>query len=708
MISILRRISPFVNHGVVALSTVEKLPALFRLLSRKDAEEFTGNVMILNDLHRGGGRYSHPIAYIKFHYGEYLDYKELVREDKRFAYFLGAEGYIHILHLFDVWVLNYTRGIREPVIKIRTTSSRAELIVEFSYNASIVKAIRTVPTATFLTLKDRKVWLISMKYRSDLLAALSKYTIEIDGMASTPEVLKGGGIPEDRIPSRPLAPGYEATFDGDGLPISSSGFKAPPLAEFQVKGFNVVYKTVRGFILADEMGLGKTWQVLNGVDARIKNGRSNRIIVLAKSSILYNWLSEIKAFTDLEGCLYNQSTPAKRFKLATDIINGKNVPDILVMSYDTFRNDVETIKEIMKTQGFDTMVMDEAHKIANPTSKIGTLLPEIKAKCFIMMTGTPIINNPLECFNYFKILKLIPDNINWYKFRNYYGILDKFKRTVGVKHVDELRPLFATHMLRRLKKTHLKSLPDEIYEDVLIEMPPDQAKIYKAVLDEVKQELILGKFNIETMEEPGVKLLRLQQAVNHPAILGFEYPKPGGKIARMAEIIEEVVEAGTKAIIFTSSTEFLKIIQNYLQTYPIKGARYVMVTGADSSKRRSEKEAVFKTDPDTNLFFGSTKAVQEGMNLQVATEVIFLDLPWTWAAFDQAFSRAHRAGQKSHVRIRTFKTLLKSGDKMSHTIDNIVQQVIAAKKGMSDDMLNVTSSNNSNQREMMKQLFKGA
>lgn len=519
-----------------------------------------------------------------------------------------------------------------------------------------------------------------------------------------------GGIPEDTIPSTPVVPGYKVLYGPDGSVVSSEGFKTDPWGEFQVKGFNALV-SLDFLILADDAGLGKTWMVANAMEARKKLGQLVRGVVLCKASLLFNWRDEILTHTHLRPVIV-AGTAHQRARMY-NYLEHHDDWDVILISYETFRQDISCMQGIDNYKDLQFCIMDEAHKIKNATSRIGSLVHYIPFKYRYVLTATPLPNTPLEAYNYLAWGGKL--SMNWWAFRKRYAIFGGFnnKEIVGYKNIKELQNLIRDNMLRRLKKDKLKELPEVTFKTIPVEMTKQQNLLYNAVKKEIMEDLT--DTTLRQIPSALTKLLRLQQITDSPILIGAD--SKSGKLEALDDLIEDLIDqGGEKVIIFSRFREMVKILEERYRKYNpaiVHGDIDANGRTREAAERMlsktipvywgvpaEEKEKMlqevmtsdrqkevyrFQNEDSCKMFIGTSPACREGLTLTAATHVIFVDCEWAWDYIAQAYSRAHRISQKNAV---TVYFLVCEG-----TIDEHVVEVVQNKRSMSQTMLGAPDEN---------------
>ena len=313
------------------------------------------------------------------------------------------------------------------------------------------------------------------------------------------------------------------------------------------------------------------------------------------------------------------------------------------------------------------IAFDEAHKAKNPESQQGQALLSIKAKHPIPMSGTFVLNNPLDL--YLPLRWAGFEDHNFYQYKNHYCVMGGFnnKEVVGYKNLDELRTIMSKVMLRRTKGDVL-DLPPKVHSVEYVDLTSDQKKLYK----EVKEQIVESIDKIRMHPDPLSEMLRLRQVTGAPEILSTTITQ-SAKLDRLVEIVEEIISVDEKAIIFSQWSTMTDIIRGKLKEY-----NPAYITGDVKSEIRMDEVNRFQNDDTCKVIIGTIGAMGTGLTLTAASTVIFVDEPWNRGLKDQAEDRAHRIGTRGTVRVVT----LIAKDTIDEGVYNLVQ-----KKGRMADFL---------------------
>ena len=391
-----------------------------------------------------------------------------------------------------------------------------------------------------------------------------------------------------------------------------------------------------GGILADEMGLGKTLETIAFLAS--EKGEKPSIVV-APTSLLYNWKSEIERFAPELRSLVVSGSKKQREELIEEIKNA----DVVITSYPLIRRDAEEYKNIT----FNYCILDEAQQIKNPASMNASSVKELKARGYFALTGTPIENSLTELWSIFDFI--MPGYLlNHSKFSKLYEtpIVKNNDKTA----LEELNRHIKPFILRRLKKDVIKELPPKIEHKLVVDMTDEQKKLYAAYLSSAKNEID------EEIKEKGfskskIKILsvltRLRQICCDPSVFIESFTGDNGKMTALDDILEESISQGHKILLFSQFTTVLKNISKRLDKDKYK---YMYLDGATKSEDRMSMVKEFN-EGDAKIFLISLKAGGTGLNLTGADVVIHFDPWWNPAVEEQATDRAHRIGQEKTVEV---------------------------------------------------------
>lgn len=423
------------------------------------------------------------------------------------------------------------------------------------------------------------------------------------------------------------------------------------LRPYQKDGFKWINEiTDLGFggVLADDMGLGKTLQII----AFLLSQKKSKSIVVVPTSVIYNWMDEFEKFAPSIRVGLVHGSKSKRDKVLRDFKRGIGIKieednlkeksyekyDVLLTTYGTLKNDEKAYENL----SFDYCIIDEAQNIKNPAAQATLSVKNIKSRCNIALTGTPIENNLMELWSIFDFV--MP---------GYLFTKDRFRERfiLDESNLSELKSLITPFILRRLKEDVLSELPEKLEKKYLVEMKGKQKQLYSFYVKAIKNQLNENKSSEKSGRDKinlFAYLTKLREICLDPSLVVPDYTGGSSKLTVVKEIVKDASESGKKILLFSQFTSVLKKIEEDFKKEDIS---YLYLDGGTSAKDRVERVKKFNEDSNIKVFLISLKAGGVGLNLTSASVVIHFDPWWNPAVEDQATDRAHRFGQENKVEV---------------------------------------------------------
>ena len=530
-------------------------------------------------------------------------------------------------------------------------SCEQSIFVSFPYKAIIVDIIRSFPERVYNP-KD-KSWEMPFDVLSKLQEKLHLESFDVVG-----EPVNNKKFGEKVIVKHTLA--------------EELNTKPYP---YQKEGIDELLSFDKYLLLYD-MGMGKGLTTIAVALKRKELGQVKHCLVISGiNGMKYTWKNEVEQHTtssvkvigsrkNKKGTWVSGSTKDK-----LDDLNNFN-EFFLVTNVESLRNKEirDKLKELMKKNVIEMIIFDELQSVKSSSSQQGKalLLLSKYVKYFYGLTGTPLMNSPLDLYVPLKLVD--KEKSNLYGFSRRYANYGGFGgyEIVSYKNLSELQQKLDSVSLRK-KKSDVLNLPPKIYIDEYVELGKKQRKIYDDVLKMIMENID----EISLSPDPLGQMIRLRQATADTSILSSTIHE-SAKIDRLKEIVKEIVDNGDSCLIFSSWTTVTDILEKELREY-----KMAVITGKVKDRERQKKK--FMEDDSCHILIGTIAAMGTGLTLTKATTVIFMDEPYTRAAKEQAEDRAHRIGTTSSINIITLMA--------KDTIDEYIHKLVMKKGVMSDSIV---------------------
>ncbi len=420
-----------------------------------------------------------------------------------------------------------------------------------------------------------------------------------------------------------------------------------------------------GACLADDMGLGKTVQLLALLLAERADAAApppGPTLLVCPMSLVGNWQREAARFTPSLNVYVHHGAD----RLADEgLRRAATSADLVLTTFAIAARDVEGLSSI----SWWRIVVDEAQNVKNAGTRQARAVRAIPAPRRVAMTGTPVENRLSELWSIMEFLNpgLLGSESG---FRSRFAL--PIERYGDQDAAGLLRRVTQPFLLRRVKtdRTIIKDLPDKLEMKVFCNLTREQASLYQAVVDAMLRALT-DKEGIERKGLILATLTRLKQVCNHPAHYAGDGSALGGrsgKLARLEEILEEVLAEGDKALVFTQFAEMGGMLRTHLQSR--LGREVLLLHGGVARGARDEMVSRFQQDGGPPVFVLSLKAGGTGLNLTAANHVVHFDRWWNPAVEDQATDRAFRIGQRKDVQVRKLVAV----GTLEERIDALIEQ----------------------------------
>jgi hypothetical protein len=420
-------------------------------------------------------------------------------------------------------------------------------------------------------------------------------------------------------------------------------------------------------LLADDMGLGKTVQAIAAAELMRRLNGVARVLVVCPASLKGEWHDQIARFSDASTLLVAGSRAARLAQYAEPGF-------FTVVNYEQVVGDVADINRLVRP---DIVILDEAQRIKNWHTKTARLVKSLAGPYAFVLTGTPIENRIDEIYSIVQYLD--PELLGpLFRFNRDFYELDARGRPIGYKNLDELTRRLKPVMLRRRKRDVETELPGRTVTNYLVGMadeqrqPYDEYKAQAARLVQIAQRRPLTRQEFERLQ----KLLACMRMLCDSPFILDPACRLSPKIEELERVLAELLaDPERKVIVFSEWERMLSLVRELALDMGIELAWH---TGSVPQERRRAEIARFKRDPGCRLFL-STDSGSVGLNLQAASTVINLDLPWNPAKLEQRIARAWRKNQQRTVEVINFVT--------EDSIEHSMLHVLAQKQALADGVL---------------------
>lgn len=440
---------------------------------------------------------------------------------------------------------------------------------------------------------------------------------------------------------------------------------------------------LKRFINGDDMGLGKTLEAI----ATINKANAFPCLVICPNVVKINWQREWAKFTDKKAMVLTDSV-----RTSWPFFWQTGMNQVFIVNYESLRkyfvrritkSEKWTLKDVEFHQTiklFKSVIIDESHKVKSTSTQQSKFCKGIASgkEYIILLTGTPVVNKPNDLVCQLGIMDRMIDFGGWKYFMSRYC-----SGPNGASNLKELNfMLWKNCFFRREKAKVLTQLPDKVRQVMTCDIT--NRKEYQ----DAERDLInyLKKYK-EADDEKIQKSLKGEVMVKIGILKDIT---ARGKLKEVVEFVKDFRENGKKIILFCNLHE---IVDRLLAAFPSA----VCVTGRQNMEEKQASVDAFQKNPKTDIIICSIKAASAGITLTAASDVAFIELPWTYADCDQAESRAHRIGQKDSVNCYYLLG--------RRTIDQKLYKIIEAKKHISNAVLGAEDNIQTNIVDMMAHMF---
>lgn len=424
--------------------------------------------------------------------------------------------------------------------------------------------------------------------------------------------------------------------------IGESGGRLPGiqarLYPYQTEGVAFLAANGRA-LLADDMGLGKTLQAIAAATWLRHHAGVERVLVVCPASLKHQWAREIERFSG-QPVQIIQGPPAAR------LAQYRKAEGFAVINYELVLRDLSQINELLRP---DLLVLDEAQRIKNWRTKVATGVKLISSRYAFVLTGTPLENRLEDLYSLMQVVDQRLLGPLWRYLADFH-LTDERGKVLGYRNLSELRRRLAPAMLRRDRSLVREQLPERIEQRLDVSLTAKQWELHDSAMSAAGNLARIAKRRPLTPSEHNRLMAALQQARMACNAAGLVDKETEGspKLDELATLFDELcVQGGLKAVVFSQWERMTAMVETLLRRMKLGCVR---LHGGVPTANRGELMDRFREDDAVQVFI-STDAGGTGLNLQNASVLINLDVPWNPAVLEQRIARVHRLGQKERVQI---------------------------------------------------------
>ncbi len=439
-----------------------------------------------------------------------------------------------------------------------------------------------------------------------------------------------------------------------------------PLYPYQAEGALFAVRAGR-VLIGDEMGLGKTIQAIAAAEILARHFGVAKVLVICPTSLKYQWQSEIKRFAGREAFVISGGRLQRQQDYARDDF-------CKITNYEKLQPDLDLIAAWAP----DLVIVDEAQRVKNWNTVAARALKRIDSPYALVLTGTPLENKLEELISIVQFVDQHRLGPTW-KLLHEHQVKDEHGRVTGYTGLEKIGQTLAPILIRRRKAEVLTQLPERTDQHLMVPMTEMQMLHHRENADVVARIVSRWRkmkfLSDKDQRRLTCALQNMRMACDSTYLLDQETDS-GVKADELAALLDELfAQPDAKAVVFSQWTRTHDIVIRRLEP---RGIGYVSFHGGIPSEKRPALVERFRDDPDCRVFL-STDAGATGLNLQHASTLVNMDLPWNPAVLEQRISRIHRMGQKRPVQIVNFVA--------KGSIEEGMLSVLAFKRSLSTGIL---------------------
>jgi len=410
------------------------------------------------------------------------------------------------------------------------------------------------------------------------------------------------------------------------------------LYPYQKEGIRFAFAKGKS-IIADEMGLGKTIQAIGTAELMRKEKLIQSALIVCPTSLKYQWKREIERFTGQQAHVIEGLHHKRVSQYLMDV-------PYKIISYNSACNDIKILGRL----DTDLLIMDEVQRLKNWNTQISMAMRRVVSQYAVILSGTPLENKLEELYSVMEFA----DNFclgPFWKFKAESIISDETGKVLGYQNLNSVGEMARQRLIRRTKKQVALQMPKRQDKILFVPMTKEQREQHDEMQSIVKQIVLKWKRMHFLSEKDRNRLMlclsQMRMLCDSTYILDLK-TRNDTKVDEALNIIKSLIEtAGEKVVVFSQWERMTRLIARELEQ---RGIGFEYLHGGVPSEQRGRLITNFADNPDSRVFL-STDAGSTGLNLQSASTIINLDLPWNPAVLEQRIARIYRLGQQRNVQV---------------------------------------------------------
>lgn len=460
------------------------------------------------------------------------------------------------------------------------------------------------------------------------------------------------------------------------------------LYPYQREGVRFAFKQGRA-IIADEMGLGKTIQAITAAELFQKCGYVETVLIVCPTSLKYQWKREIEKFTGKDVLVIEGNHLKRKVQYDPSVAYSYKI-----VSYNAVANDIKLLGSL----SFDMLIMDEVQRLKNWKTQIAQAARKITSRYAVILSGTPLENRLEELFS---VMQLVDQYClgPFYKFKNLHIETSELGKVIAYKNLNQIGEKLKSRLIRRTKKQVRLQQPGRQDKNLFVPMTETQMEMHneqKSIISRIMQKWKRMKFLSEADRNRLMLCLAQMRMLCDSTFILDQQSRHDTKVDEVINIIVDLFDGNDeeKVVVFSQLERMTRLIAGELEK---KGIGFANLHGGVPSKQRKDLIDNFSDSPECRVFL-STDAGSTGLNLQAASTVINIDLPWNPAVLEQRIARAYRIGQERNVQVinlvatdtieeRMLDTLRFKSAMFEGVLDNGADTIFTGDKSKLDQMM---------------------